>query len=141
MRFSTVADGVHAIGEAEADRGLHRVGAIAAALLDHVADVVDHVGVVAQSAEHTVGADAAVQRVVAGEAKKNVGALISIESVIAAAAACILDPGIVGDRDVGGHHVGVGKGPRRQIDCAGIGPPGKIERVDATGIIEAQDRM
>ena len=69
-----IADGVHAIGEAEADRGLHRVGAIAAALLDHVADVVDHVGVVAQSAEHTVGADAAVQRVVAGETPQGIGA-------------------------------------------------------------------
>ena len=31
------ADGVHAVGEAEADRGLHRVGAIAAGLIDHVA--------------------------------------------------------------------------------------------------------
>ena len=55
------------------DRGQHRVGALAGVLDHHVADIVDHVGVVAEPARHGVGAGAAVEDVVAGIAGEAVG--------------------------------------------------------------------
>ena len=67
VRFSTV--GAERIG----DRGQHRVGALAGVLDHHVADIVDHVGVVAEPARHGVGTGAAVEDVVAGVAGEAVG--------------------------------------------------------------------
>ena len=55
------------------DRGQHRVGAFAGILDHHVADIVDHVGVVAEPARHGVGTGAAVEDVVAGIAGEAVG--------------------------------------------------------------------
>ena len=46
------ADGVYRIGKAEADRRQNRVGAVATGLVDHVARIVDHIGVVAGAAKH-----------------------------------------------------------------------------------------
>ncbi len=43
-------------GQREGDRGLDRVGAVAAGLVDDVAHIVDNVGVVAEAAQHRVGA-------------------------------------------------------------------------------------
>ena len=48
VRFSMLANGMYRVGKAEADRRLNRVCAIPARLVDHVADIVDHIGVVAQ---------------------------------------------------------------------------------------------
>ena len=61
---SRCADGMNGIGKAEADRGLNRVAAVATRLVDHVADIVDHIGVVASAAKHLVGTGTAIQRVV-----------------------------------------------------------------------------
>ena len=55
------------------DRGQHRVGALAGVLDHHVADIVDHVGVVAEPARHGVGTGAAVEDVVAAIAGEGVG--------------------------------------------------------------------
>ena len=55
-------------GERVADRRPHRVDAFADGFRDDVADVVDDIGVVAEAADHAVGAGAAVERVVAGAA-------------------------------------------------------------------------
>ena len=41
------ADRMDRIGQAEGDRGLNQVGAVAAGLVDHVAGIVDDIGVVA----------------------------------------------------------------------------------------------
>ena len=60
--------------EREADRRLHRVGAFVERLGHHVADVVDHVGVVAGAADQRVRASAAVERVVAVAAEHDVHA-------------------------------------------------------------------
>ena len=58
-----VAYGVNSIGKAEADRGLNQVRAIAAGLVDHVARIVDHIGVVARAAEHRVRTGTAIEDV------------------------------------------------------------------------------
>ena len=75
VRFSTSAP------RRVADRALHRVGALAGGLRDHVAGVVDHVDVVAGTADHGVVAGTAVQRVVAGAAVEHVVAGVAGEHV------------------------------------------------------------
>ena len=62
-----VANGMHRIGKAEADRRLNRVSPAPTGLVDHVARIVDHIGVVASAAKHLVGTGAAIQRVVAAK--------------------------------------------------------------------------
>ena len=69
VRFSTLA-AKRVVGE----RRQHRVGAFVGVLRHHVADIVDDVGVVAEAADHRVGADAAVEPVVAAVAGERVGA-------------------------------------------------------------------
>ena len=55
-----VAYGVDSIGKAEADRRLNQVRAVAAGLVDHVARIVDHIGVVARATEHRVRTGTAI---------------------------------------------------------------------------------
>src|SRR5262249_20413709 len=72
-------------------------------LVDHVAGIVDHVGVVAGAALHHVGAAAAVERIVAGVAGEEVGGTVA-EAVDVAAAQqhqCV---------DIGGERVEDGGG-------------------------------
>ena len=56
-----VAYGVNGISKAEADRRLNQVRAVAAGLVDHVARIVDHIGVVARATEHRVRTGTAIQ--------------------------------------------------------------------------------
>ena len=70
---------------------LDRVGAVAAGLVDDVADIVDHVGIVAEAAEHRVGAGAAIERVIAGEAPQDVVAGIAGEGVVEGRAREVLE--------------------------------------------------
>ena len=93
--------------ERVADRRLYRVGARVERLRDHVAGVIDHVGVVAEAADHGVGADAAVEHVVAAVAGDDVGvAIAGAVDVGAAGQGQVLDIGAerVGDRRL--HRVG-----------------------------------
>ena len=46
--------------------------AVAARLVHHVADIVDHIGVVASAAIHLVGTNTAIQRVIARATKQRV---------------------------------------------------------------------
>ena len=85
--------------EVEADGGDDGVGA--AAVVDHVLDVVDDVGVVAGAAIHGVEAGAAVQAVVAGVADQAVVAGEADERVVAAHAEEGIGGGGAGDA-VGG---------------------------------------
>jgi hypothetical protein len=73
--------------ERVADRRLHRVGAAAhgGGFRHHVAGVVDHVGVVAVAADQRVGADAAVEGVVAAVAGDDVGVAVAGAVDVAAA--------------------------------------------------------
>ena len=59
------ADGMNGVGQAEGDRRLDRVQAIATGFVDYVTAIVDHIGVVARTSEHRVGTGAAVDKVVA----------------------------------------------------------------------------
>ena len=89
------------------DRGQHRVGALAGVLDHHVADIVDHVGVVAEPARHGVGAGAAVEDVVAGVAGEAVGqGIAGAVEVGGAGERQVLEVGAerIGDR--GQHRVG-----------------------------------
>ena len=86
---------------------LHRVGALAERLGHHVADVVDHIGVVAEATDHRVGAGAAVENVVAAVAGEGVvEAVAGAVDVGAAGQGQVLDVGAerVGDRRL--HRVG-----------------------------------
>ena len=51
VRFSMLPMAWTASSKAEADRRLNQVGAVAAGLVDHVARIVDHIGVVAHAAD------------------------------------------------------------------------------------------
>ena len=59
--------------EREAHRCPDRVGALAVVLRNPIADIVDHIGVVAVAARHRVAADAAIKKVVAPVAREDVG--------------------------------------------------------------------
>ena len=59
--------------ERKADRRLHRVDAVVERFRDHVANVVDDVGIVAGTAQHGVGARAAVEDIGAVTADERVG--------------------------------------------------------------------
>jgi hypothetical protein len=89
------------------DRRLHRVGARVERFRHHVAGVVDHIGVVAEAADHGVGAGAAIENVVAAVAGDRVGeAVAGAVDVAAAGQRQVLDIGAdgVGDRRL--HRVG-----------------------------------
>ena len=58
-----VSYGMNGVSKAECDRRLNQVRAVAAGLIDHVARIVDHIGVVARAAEHRVRTGTAIQRV------------------------------------------------------------------------------
>jgi len=58
------------------------VDAVAAGLVDHVARVVDHIGVVAFAAEHRVGALAAVEQVIAAKAHQHVRSGVAGQHII-----------------------------------------------------------
>ena len=77
------------VGQAERDGALHCVRAARSheALVDHVAGVVDHVGVVAVQAAHRVGAYTAVQQVVAAQAVQQIVAAQATQRVCAGIAA------------------------------------------------------
>ena len=72
-----VAYGVDRIGEAETDRRLNQVRAVAAGLVDHIARIVDHIGVVARATEHRVRTGTAVQDVRGAIADKDVGEIVA----------------------------------------------------------------
>ena len=55
---------------------------LAAGLVDDIAGIVDHVGVVASPAKHVVGAAAAIERIVAVKPGQDVGAAIADEHVV-----------------------------------------------------------
>ena len=98
-------------------------------------------GVRARAAIDDVVAAAAGEHVVAGAAGEGVGQDVADQRIVTAAAAAVLDPGIVRDRDVVGHHVGVGERARVQVDQTGVIPPGEIECVVAAGIPDRDDGM
>ena len=82
-----------------ADAALDRVGAFAELSVDHVAGVVDHIGIVAGAADQRVVAGAAVEHVAAGVAGEDV-----VERVAGA-----VDGGRAGQRqvlDIGAERVG-----------------------------------
>src|SRR5258708_251493 len=58
------------------------VGAFARVFADHIAGVVDVIGVVAGAADHGVGARAAVERVVAGKPNQRIGATIADQVIV-----------------------------------------------------------
>ena len=101
VRFSTLAPSVKLIDDCTVS-----VPALSASV-DHVAGVVDDIGVVAGAADHGVGAGAAVERVVAAVAGDDVGERIAgAVDVGAAGQGQVLDIGAerVGDRRL--HRVG-----------------------------------
>ena len=67
----------HVGGEREVDGREHRVVALAGALDHGVTGIVDKIGVVARAASHDVGADAAVDEIVAGVAEDGVGQVVA----------------------------------------------------------------
>src|SRR5262249_31589823 len=90
-------------GQGVADAREHGVVALAGILGHHVADIVDHVGIVAAAARHLIGAAAAVEAVGAGVAEQLIVAAEAGQTVVGAVA---IEPiGIV----VAG---GVGRGGR-----------------------------
>jgi hypothetical protein len=72
--------------EGVGDRASHEVVALAGLLHDAVAELVDHVHVVARAADHLVGAGAAVERVAAGEADELVAPGAADERAVEAVA-------------------------------------------------------
>ena len=88
--------------ERVADRRLHRVDAVVERFRDHVADVVDDVGIVAGTAQHGVGARAAVE---------DIGAVTADERVGSGCA----------DQDVGAGEPLQGRNPRRHRRIAAVG--------------------
>ena len=67
------------------DRGENRVVALGRVLDHHVADIVDDIGVVAGTADHGVGADAAIEDVAAGIAEDGVRRAVAEALQISAA--------------------------------------------------------
>jgi hypothetical protein len=67
--------------QAEAPGADHLVDAIATGLIDHVAGVIDIISVATGAAEHVVGANTAIENVVAAQASQLVGAGISSDLV------------------------------------------------------------
>ena len=61
VRFSTSPFQGVARDEAEGEGCLHRVDAAGAGLVDHIASVIDYIGIVAVEANHGVGARTAVE--------------------------------------------------------------------------------
>ena len=118
--------GMDCIREAEGDRGLDRVGSIAIGLVGDVARIVDHIGVIAGTAHHRIGACTTIQRVIAAETGEHVGTRIAGDDVIEV---------IAGPCDCGR------AGERQVLDCAkGSQREGQrcLDRVDAiaTGFID-----
>ena len=75
---------LHPAGQRVVDGGQHRVGALVAQFRDHVAGIVDDIGVVAGAADHRVGAGAAVQKVIAAIAGQRVVAAETVQLVVEA---------------------------------------------------------
>ena len=107
------ADTRAALARLKCDRRLHRVGAVAAGLVDDVAGIVDDIGVGADTPEHRVGADAAVQHVVAAAAVEHIGRAVAEQLFAGGAAgqAQRLDAERVDLGDVGGRDGEAGVGP------------------------------
>ncbi len=109
-------------------RGAHRIGA-GADYLDHlIAEVIDDIDVVAQTTEHDIGAEAAIQGVVARAAVEDVVTGQTVEHVVAAQAEDMIVQrrtveriGRVGTHDHrAGHHRG-GRRVQRLEGAAVIG--------------------
>ena len=94
-----IALGMDRIRQAEADRRLHRVGAVAAGLVGHIASIVHHIDVVARAAKHRVGTSTAIQRVVAVKAGQRIDPGIAGEDVVQGIAGAI-DGSCPGERQV-----------------------------------------
>ena len=62
--------------------GIDRIDALARVLHDHVEDTVDEIGIVADAADHAVGAGATLQRVVANAALQSVVVGTAVERVV-----------------------------------------------------------
>ena len=63
---------LHVVGEPIVDRGEHRAAPVPGALDHGVGDIVDKIGVVAETAGHDVGTGSAVDQVVASVAEDRV---------------------------------------------------------------------
>src|SRR5262249_37783347 len=70
-------DGLDVGADRIVDRGMDDVVALVGVLRDHVAGIVDHIGVVAGAPLHDVGAGPAIERVVAGVAGEKVGRTVA----------------------------------------------------------------
>ncbi len=64
--------GFHVRPQGVVDRGKHRIGAFAGILEHEVAGIVDEVGIVAEAADHRIGAGAAIEQVVAAVPEQRV---------------------------------------------------------------------
>ena len=109
------------------DRGGNSISARVQRFRRHVAGVVDDVVVVADAADHDVGAAGAVERVVATIAGENVDAGIAGQRIVADAAGDVLDPG---------HGGKAGRAGRAEIDRHRAGGAGIVERIDAAAAVD-----
>ena len=136
------ADGMDRVGKAEAHRGLNRVRAVATGLVDHVARIVDHIGVVARAAEHRVGTGTAIESIVAAKPGQDIRAAIADEDVVEIVAGTI-DVGRPGQRQVldaaqGMNRVGKAEGDRRlnQVNTVATGLVNHVAGiVDHIGVV------
>ena len=124
-----LALGMNRIRQAEGDRRLHRVGAVAAGLVGHVAGIVHHIGVVARAAKHRVSTGPAIQRVVAVKAGQRIDAGIAGEDVVQVIAGAI-DGSCPGQRQVLDLANGMNRVERLKLmrDCT-------VSRAIATGLV------
>ena len=123
VRFSIAPLAWIGVGEAEGDRRLDRVDAVAAVLIGDVAGIVDDVEIVAGAAAHVVRTQAAIDDVVAAEAGEEVGAGIAGEEVGEVVAGAV-DIGGADKREVFDVALGVLAVGEAEVD-------GRSDRVDA----------
>ncbi len=65
------------IGQRKGDRGIDGIGARAFGFDDPVGTVIHHIGIVAQTTDHHVGAAGAIENVVCAIAHQTVGELVT----------------------------------------------------------------
>ncbi len=125
--------GQHELFEVVAKHEVHRredpVGAAGcAAFADDVAEVVDHVAVVAGAAMHPVGAGSAIEEVVAGIADEAVGAAQSVELVVAGRSGELVAGAVAGQRPAG---------ESRGLQCVAAGAATRITGEQVVGATAA----
>ncbi len=141
-----LADGIGAAdGAVEVEADVFGIGIGVAAVGAGENDAVEAVAaveqVVAEAGDEHVVTVAAEQAVVAGAAVEPVGQRIAGDLIGRRTADRILDVARVGDGDVVRHAVAGRERARRQVDRAVRVPAAEVERIDASGVVDGQDRI